>query len=176
MNETQSVSSIITHSPQTWTKAFWKPVLVYTAIAGTLDITAAHLHVWAVTGKFPTSMLKAIAGGAIGGQRAMEGGAGMMALGLFFHYFISFAFTLLFFLLYPRIALLRKNLYAIAPAYALFTWAVMTYIVLPLSRLPWRAPNFANKHVYIGWIILTAIFALPIVFGARRHYAKKYAD
>jgi hypothetical protein len=152
-------------SPQ----SFWKAVLLVTAIAGTLDIVAAHLQTWAGSGKFPTTMLKAIAGGALG-RRAMQGGAGTMALGLFFHFFISFAFTLLFFLLYPRVTLLRKNRYAVGTAYALFTWAVMTYVVLPLSALPWRAPNFANKHLYIGWVIFTLIFGLPIVFGASRFY------
>ena len=95
-----------------------------------------------------------------------------MALGLFFHFFISFSFTLLFFMLYPRIALLRKNGYVIGPAYALFTSAVMNYIVLPLSRLPWHAPNFADKQLYIGLLVLSAIFGLPIVFGAVRYYKR----
>jgi len=154
------------------TDAFWKAVLTVTAIAGTLDIIAAHLHIWAVTGKFPAMLLKAIAGAAIG-RSAMQGGAGTMALGLFFHFFISFAFTLFFFLLYPRVVLLRKNRYVVAAGYALFTWAVMNYIVLPLSRLPWRAPSYADKQTYIGWVVLTLVFGLPIVFGASRHYKKR---
>lgn len=152
------------------TAAFAKAVLGVTAIVGTLDIVAAHLHVWAASGRFPTTMLKAIAGGALGGQRAMQGGVGTMALGLFFHFFISFAFTLLFFLLFPRVAALRKNRYVVGTAYALFTWAVMNYIVLPLSALPWRPPNFASKHTYIGWIVFTVVFGLPIAFGAARFY------
>ena len=45
---------------------FAKAVLVITAIAGTLDIIAAHLHIWAASGKFPTTVFKGIAGGAIG--------------------------------------------------------------------------------------------------------------
>lgn len=152
--------------------AFVKAVLLVTAIAGTLDIVAAHLHTWAASGKFPTTMLKAIAGGALGRERAMQGGVGTMALGLSFHFFISFAFTLLFFLLLPRVAMLRKNRYAVGTAYALFTWAVMSYIVLPLSALPWRPPNFASKHLYIGWVIFTLIFGLPIAFGAFRFYSQ----
>jgi hypothetical protein len=120
-------------------------------------------------------MLKAIAGGALGVERAVQGGVGTMALGLFFHYFISFAFTLVFFLLYPRIVLLRKNRYAVATGYAIFTWAIMNYIVLPLSRLPWRAPNLADKQLYIGWLIFTTIFALPIVLGASRYFGTRSA-
>ena len=105
----------------------------------------------------------------------MQGGMGTMALGLFFHFFISFAFTLLFFLLFPRVTLLRKNRYAVGTAYALFTWAVMSYIVLPLSALPWRPPNFASKHLYIGWVIFTLIFGLPIAFGTSRFYRQRTA-
>jgi hypothetical protein len=155
-------------------KAFAKAVLLVTAIAGTLDIIAAHLHMWAASGKFPAALLKAIAGGAFGRKRAMAGGAEMMALGLFFHFFISFAFTLLFFLLFPRVTLLRKNSYVVGTAYALFVWSVMNYIVLPLSALPWRPPNYGSKHTYIGWCVLTLIFGVPIALGAARFYKRQH--
>jgi hypothetical protein len=153
-----------------FSKPFVKAVLVVTAIAGTLDIIAAHLHIWAVTGRFPATLLKAIAGGALGREQAMQGGAGMMALGLFFHFFISFAFTLLFFLLFPRVALLRRNSYVVGAVYGVFVSMVMNYIVLPLSALPWRPPNYTNIHTYIGLGVLILIFGLPIAFGAARFY------
>ena len=35
-----------------WYASFTKAVLVVSAIAGTLDIFAAHLHIWAASGKF----------------------------------------------------------------------------------------------------------------------------
>jgi hypothetical protein len=147
-----------------------KAVLVVTAIAGTLDIAAAHFQAWARTGRFPTTMLKGIAGGALGRQRAMQGDLGTMALGLFLHFFISFAFTLLFFLIYPRAPLLRKNGYAVGTAYALFTWAMMNYIVVPLSALHWPRPNYADIQLYVGWVIFTVVFGLPIAFGAAHFY------
>lgn len=147
-----------------------KAVLIVTAIAGTLDIVAAHLHVWAASGKPPVTLLKRIAGGALGRERAMEGGAGTMALGLGFHYFIAFAFTLLFFLLYPRLSLLRRNVLAVGCGYALFVWSVMNFIVLRLSALPWAMPNFANKHTYIGIGILVVAIGIPIATGASRFY------
>jgi len=152
------------------TGAFVKSVLLVTAIAGTLDIIAAHLHIWGVTGRFPAAVFKGIAGGAFGRERAMQGGLGMIAWGVFFHYFISFAFTLLFFLLRPRWALLRKNVFAVGTGYALAVWTVMTYIVLPLSALPWRAPNFGNIHTYIGIVVLITVFGVPIALGAARFY------
>src|SRR5688500_432587 len=65
--------------------AFAKAVLIVTAIAGTLDIIAAHLHIWAASGSFPTRVFKGIASGAIGRDRAMQGGADIVLLGIFFH-------------------------------------------------------------------------------------------
>jgi len=175
MSTTESSVTIPLNRSHASSQAFGKAVLLVTAIAGTLDIIAAHLQMWAATGKFPTTILKAIAAGALGVQRAKQGGVGTMALGLFFHFFISFAFTLLFFLLFPRVAVLRKNLYMVGTAYALFTWAMMNYIVVPLSALPWPSPNFANKQLYIGWVIFTLIFGLPVVFGAARFYRQQQA-
>jgi hypothetical protein len=46
----------------------------------------------------------------------------------------------------------------------------MNYVLLPLCALPWRALNFANKHTYLGMILLTVVFGLPTAFGARRYY------
>jgi hypothetical protein len=151
---------------------FLKAVLVVTGIAGTMDIIAAHLSWWAKTGKFPTMLFKGIAGGALGIQRAMQGGAGTMALGIFFHYFISFAFTLLFFLLFPRVPLLRKNRYAVGTAYAIITWTIMTYIVLPVSKMPWSRPDLASKQLYLGVAVFVVVFGLPIVFGAAWFYKR----
>jgi hypothetical protein len=155
------------------TAAFVKAVAIVTLIAGTLDIIAAHLHIWAASGNFPTRVFKGIAGGALSGERAMPGGAEIMVLVAFFHYFISFALTLLFFLLFPRVALLRKNVYVVGTVYALFVSMIMNYVVLPLSALPWRAPDFTNKHTYIGIVVLIFVFGLPVVLGTARFYRQQ---
>lgn len=172
MNPSETSASERWKTSRAVPRGLMKAVLLVSLLAGTLDIIAAHLHGWAASGKFSRTMLKSIAGGALGRDRAMQGGVGTMVLGLSFHFFISFAFTLLFFLLFPRLSLLRKNRFAVGTGYALFTWATMSYIVLPLSALPWRPPNFANKHLYIGWGVLTLVFGLPIVFGAARFYRR----
>jgi len=153
---------------------FAKAVLIVTAIAGTLDIIAAHLHIWAVRGSFPTQVFKGIAGGAFGTERSMQGGAGMVLLGIFFHYFISFSFTLLFFLFYPRLRLLRQNFLVIGFVYSLLVSFTMGFIVLPLSALRASTPDFANKHTYIGICVLTVVFGVPIAMGAARFYKQRH--
>jgi hypothetical protein len=149
---------------------FAKAVLIVTAIAGTLDIIAAHLHIWAASGSFPTRVFKGIASGAIGRERAMQGGADIVLLGIFFHYFISLSFTALFFVIYPRLKLLHRNAFANGLVYSLFVWCTMTFIVLPNSALKAPIPNFANKHTYLGICVLIAVFGLPIAMGAARFY------
>jgi hypothetical protein len=149
---------------------FPKAVALVALIAGTTDILAAHLHIWAASGRFPTTVFKAIAGGVLGPARAMQGGAEIMVLGVFLHFFISLAFTLFFFVVYPRLAWLRKSVWRAGIALSFFVWVVMTYVVLPLSLLSGRAPDFTNKHTYIGMVVMIVVFGLPVAFGAARFY------
>jgi hypothetical protein len=152
---------------------FAKAVLVATAIAGTLDIIAAHLHIWAASGSFPTRVFKGIAGGAVGREHSMQGGAGMVLLGIIFHYFISLSFTLLYFVIHPRLSLLRKNVLVSALLYSLAVWCTMSFVVLPFSALHAPIPNFANKHTYFGMIVLITVFGLPIALSAARFYQRR---
>ena len=39
--------------------------------------------------------------------------------------------------------------------------------------LPWRAPDFTNKHTYIGIVVLIFVFGLPIALGAARFYRQQ---
>ena len=152
---------------------FVKAVLIVTAVAGTLDIVAAHIHTWIASGKFPVNLLKAIAGGALGRERAMQGGAGLLWLGLFFHFVISFLFTLFFFSVYPRVKWMGRNVFVTGVFYTLLVWTTMNVIVLPLSALNSPLPNFASKHTYIGVLVLAIVFTLPIMVGAERLYRKR---
>lgn len=169
-SETAQRSASVSGAPPISSGAFVRSVLITTALVGTLDIIAAHLHIWAASGNFPTRVFKGIAAGAVGRQSAMEGGAGTLFLGIFFHYFISLTFTLLFFLAYPRIAALRKNIWVSGIAYTLFVWLTMNFVVLPFSALHAPLPDFANKHTYFGACVLAVVFAVPIALCAERFY------
>ncbi len=171
-SETSQPSDWVSATPRSTIGDLVRFVLIITAIVGTLDIVAAHLHIWAASGKFPANVLKAIAGGALGRERAMQGGVEVMLLGLFFHFLISLWFTFLFFLAYSRVNALRRNIWVSGVVYALFVWLAMNFIVLPLSALQSPLPNFASKHTYIGICVLAVVFATPIALGAERFYKK----
>ncbi len=155
-------------------KRFWKAVLLTTLVAGTLDIISAHVDQGIRTGAFPVRIFYAIAGGAIGIKTALAGGPGIILLGIFFHYFISFAFTLFFFLIFPVVSRVPNNKYLNGLLYAIFVWLTMTFIVLPLSALPNRPFSF-SWGIILGWLILTVVFGLPISLMTEKYYKNRTA-
>ena len=148
---------------------FWKAVLTTTLVAGTLDIIAAHIHQTIIRGEFPVKLFNAISGGAIGLERALSGGAAAFILGILIHYFISFSFTLFFFLLLPRVGSVLKNRYVNGVLYTVFVWITMNFIVMPLTALPSR-PFVLNMHQVIGFFVLAVVFGLPISLMADKYY------
>lgn len=151
---------------------FWKAVLLTTLVAGTLDIIAAHVHQAIIQGQFPTKIFYAIAGGALGLERSLNGGAPAFILGVLIHYFISFSFTLLFFMIFPIITKVSGNRFVNGAVYALFVWITMTFIVLPLTALPDR-PFSWNIHQVAGVFVLMGVFGIPISVMANNHYRSK---
>jgi len=153
-------------------KSFWKNVLLTTLIAGTADITYAYINQYIKTGKFAEKMFQYIAGGALGLKKSIPGGIGVQFLGLFFHYFIAFSFTLLFFLAYRALNFQKLKFHwflLIAILYGPFVNLFMRFIVLPLTLLP-GPKTFDIKKVAIDWLFFTIVFALPIAFMTRRYY------
>lgn len=148
---------------------FTKALLRTWLIAGTCDILAATLVSWIRSGTFPSKMLHYIAGGLLGLEESMAGGAGVAILGLITHYLIAFSWTLLFFLLFPRIKLLTANKYLAGFCYGIFVGMMMTFVVLPLTRLP-DAP-FVFQRAVTGWLVLAFAIGIPVALGAHRYYA-----
>ena len=134
-------------------------------IAGTLDILAA---IFLLASGNAAGVLKYIASGAFG-QSALAAGSEMIAWGLVFHYIIAFGWTAAFFLLYPKLPILRRNKWLNAAAYGAFVWALMNLVVLPLSHTP--APRaFTASSVLINAAILIVCVGLPVALLADRFY------
>ncbi|MEO6455552.1 MAG: hypothetical protein ABIN97_15840 [Ginsengibacter sp.] len=152
-------------------KPFTKAVLITTLIAGTLDILSAYVHVYILTGHISKTMFNYIASGALGPVESMKEGWGVIIMGIFFHYFIAFAFTLFFFLIYRKLKIGSINKYIAGVLYGLFVWLVMNQIVLPLSMLPARPFNL--KNAIIGALILIFMIGLPISISAHNYFKKR---
>ena len=147
---------------------FFKTVLLTGLFVGTTDIISAFITVFINSGKFPQKMFQYIAGGAVGLQTAIKGGTGIAFLGLFFHYFIAFAFTLFFFWIFPKIKFLSFNKYLVGMLYAVFVNQVMEQVILRLTPLPGGPFSLADE--YIGWVVFGVVFGVPIVYNAYKYY------
>lgn len=147
---------------------FFKTVLLTGLFVGTTDLVAAYVTQLIKTGKFADKMLYYIAGGALGLETSMKGGNGVAFLGLFFHYFIAFAFTLFFFLVFPRLKFLWFNKYLVGMLYAVFVAVVMGQLILPITPLP--TGSFSLSHSIVGWLTLGVVLGVPIAYNAYKYY------
>lgn len=149
---------------------FAKRLLITTLIAGTLDILSAYTNGFIQTGHLSRRMFQYIAGGALGLKNTLTGGAPVILLGIFIHYFIAFCFTLFFFYLYRKNRIFGLNKFVAALLYGIFIWAVMSLVVLPLSALPSRKITIGNA--LLDSLILAVMIGLPVSLSARAYYGK----
>jgi hypothetical protein len=148
----------------------FKAILKATLLAGTLDISAAFIQVYLKNKTMPSAVLKYIAS-AVFGKAAFAGGYGMMAWGLLFHFIIAFACAAVFFLLYPKLSLLKYSYVLNALLIALVAWVVTHLIVLPVSNVPKGSFNLTNAAIATG--ILFFCIGLPISILAKRYFSAR---
>lgn len=131
-------------------------ILVAGAAIGSLDLVFACAYWGLGYGVAPTRILHSIAAG-IQGADAFRGGAASAALGVACHYFIATCMAAVFVLASRRLRLLRQRPLACGLAYGLALYAVMTWVVVPLSNAPgggrmplaWTLSSVA-MHALIG--------------------------
>ena len=144
-----------------------KAILKTGLIAGTMDGAAAVI----ILAKMNfTGVFQYVASGAFG-KAAFEGGAAMTIAGVTFHYFNAFAFTIFYFLIFPFISILRKNVLLSAFAYGLFVWSVMNLIVVPLSNITMGPFNWSIA--LLNMAILVVCIGLPISYFANKYHTSK---
>lgn len=96
----------------------------------------------------------------------------MALAGIFFHYVIATGWTVLFFMLYPRVAILSKSKVVTGVFYGIFVWLMMNLIVVPLSNVPIRPGPREVSDVVTGMLVLIVCVGLPISFMISRNYEK----
>ncbi len=139
--------------------------------AGTLDITVASIYYPAVYGIKLIRMYQGIASGVLG-AKAFTGGIATAALGLALHYLIALIWTILFFILYPRIRLLSKNRPATAALYGVFVSFVMRLVVLPLSNVNHNAGPVDVRAFAVDTIILMFTIGSPMSLIIGKYYSR----
>jgi hypothetical protein len=145
-------------------------ILLTGLLAGTLDGLSACAWFMIKGGKDPGIIFRYIASAAIG-PSARTGGVGTTLLGIFFHYFNAFAFTIFYFFLYSKLPLLAKNKIVSAVLYGIFVWVVMNLAVVPLSHIG-KFPSKPGPAV-IELLILIVMIGLPVAWRTDNYYSAK---
>ena len=144
-------------------------MLVTGLMIGTLDGTAAIIDFITSYHGNPLIEFQYIAGGFLG-IKTFSGGLPTALLGIFLHYLIATSWTVLFFLLYPKMKVLRMNWLFVGLVYAIFIWLVMNLIVRPLSLVP--HVSWTTFKVFKSAAILVVVVGSPISFVARKFYSE----
>lgn len=140
------------------------------ALAGTLDILSAFTYYYIKTRKNPLNVLNYVSKVALG-ETTFAGNSLQQASGLLVHFAIALGWTLLFFILYPRLRFLQVNKFVTAVVYGFFVWAMMNVVILPL----WNHKPFVfnPESSSINALILIVAIGLPLSYIAHRYYSKK---
>jgi hypothetical protein len=100
-------------------------------LCGALDITAACVQFWIQLGRTPAEVLRGVAS-ALWGRAAIDGGAGMAAIGLAMHFSVALVATAVFWFASRKLTLLRTApLALVGPLYGAVVFCAMNYGTLP---------------------------------------------
>jgi len=115
--------------------------IVYAALViGTIAAVTEMVPVFpiqAALGVSPRLVLQSIASGVLG-RAAYSGGAATVLLGIAFHLLISVVATLLYVMAAERWAWLRQHAWLAGISYGTVVFAVMRWIVVPLSAVAYK--------------------------------------
>jgi len=144
-------------------------ILLTWLMAGTFDGIAAVLWSAWYTHIVSVEVFRYVASG-IFGTAALTGGGVMIAYGILLHYLIALLFTIAWFLSYPFFNSIMRYKVIIAIFYGIVTWAVMEFIVLPLSHV--AKHSFDITNAVTGCVILIFTIGLTITLMAHAYYYK----
>jgi hypothetical protein len=141
-----------------------KPILIATAVCGTLDILFAII-LTLLRGKDPAAMLRFVASGPF--PQAAESGAAGSVLGLLVHFALMAIMVALFVIAARRVPALTDNPLLWGLVYGLIAYALMNLIVVPL-RFPAAWPP---KALSVGTQLFAHIVLVgwPTAFITRRY-------
>lgn len=142
-----------------------KPIIIATAIAGTLDIVAAFYFAGRA-GMSASGVLHFVASGPFG-DRALTGG-GFAIAGLLVHFTIMACMAAVFMLAAVRLPLLLNRPIVAGSAYGLSLWFVMYWIVRP-ARWPRLAPSTDPARIAEQLFCHLILVGIPIALVARRY-------
>ena len=137
----------------------WVAILYGGMFAGTMDVFAASL----INMVSPLIILRAIASGLLG-RTAFQGGMPVSLLGLGLQWAMSLLIAAIFVIATRRLVWMRERWAAAGLAYGVMVFAVMGYVVVPLSAA--AKPHFTALSL-AGNVLAMLLFGLVVSFFAR---------
>lgn len=128
-------------------------------IAGTLDLTQACIL-------FGRRIPLVIAAGLVG-RSALQGGAGIYALGVLLHFFIASSAAGVYYGASLRLTFLTQHWLICGLFFGAAVEEVMNLVVLPLSALHATGP-YELKDLILGLVVHMLVAGLPIAYCVRR--------
>ena len=133
--------------------------------AALLDAADALVAYKLAFGMSPLVIYQFVASGLLG-KAAYTGGAGSAFLGLGVHCLVAFTSATVFVLASERFPGLRRGAVGWGLAFGVGVFAVMNFLVIPLSRIGASVPSF--PVVANGLLAHAFLVGLPIALAARR--------
>ena len=147
-------------------RAMWTParaLLLGGLTVGVLDALDA-LVFFGLRGVSPARLFQGIASGLLG-RSAFAGGMTTALLGVLLHFIIAFAVVATYHIAARRLPGLTLRPWIYGPLYGLVVYAVMTFIVIPLSAIGARSPS---TGVLLNGLLIHALgVGLPAALSAR---------
>ena len=132
--------------------------------AALLDAADALVAYKLAFGMSPLVIYQFVASGLLG-KAAYDGGTTAALLGLAMHFLIAFTAATVFVLASERLPALRRGAVAWGLAYGVAVFAVMSFVVIPLSRI---GPSLPSVSLLANGVLGHAfLVGLPIALAAR---------
>ena len=143
-------------------------ILWIALVAGTLDI-GENIIYNAFRSVTPYMIFQFIASGLIG-KAAFSAGWASVALGVLIHYLIALTWTAIFFAATLKLPILVRRAVIFGLIYGGIVYLVMTYVVLPLTRVPHltRPITLAGRINAVAALLFC--IGLTIALLTRRHF------
>lgn len=146
-------------APRTWPRIAFA-ALTGGLVAGTVDVGAAAL----ISRNDPRFILRFIAGG-VQGRQALQGGVEVAWLGLLLQWGMSILIAAIFVIAATRLRWLVARWLEAGLAYGVIVFAVMNYVVMPLSA--WHRVNHFTLAGFAWNLAAMLLFGLIVAFVTR---------
>lgn len=138
----------------------WRTILLAGCAGASVDLAFAFVFFGATLGITPMRVMQSVASGLYG-RASFNGGLTTALVGFLAHYFILVVAAWWYWLASRRVPALNRHWVRSGVAFGVAIYAVMAWIIVPLSAAPRGKPALINV---IGQFLIHPVIGLAIVY------------